>query len=144
MSSIPVFKLYNTPVINIIPRRMSLPTPSNEYLVALRSDLDRLDKGVRTADRHISLYHRLQASTTDPVKAAKLESDLRGITETREDFKSKYNLRVFQILLFGGRDFIGGGSIPRGVFASDANELTMESFARTDPVLLAGDKIYFG
>jgi hypothetical protein len=131
-------------MIIITPRGMSLPTPSNEYLMALRRDLDRLDKGVRTADRHISLYHRLQASTTDPVKATKLESDIRGITETREDFKSKYNLRVFQILLFGGRDFIGGGSIPRGVFTSDTNELTMESFARTDPVLLAGDKIYFG
>jgi hypothetical protein len=125
---------------------MSLPTPSNEYLMALRRDLDRLDKGVRIADRHVSVFHKdlLQASTTDPVKTAKLERDIRGIKETREDFKSKYNLRVFQILLFGGKDFIGGGSIPRGVFTSDANELTMESFARTDPVLLAGDKIYFG
>ena len=124
-------------MINITP--MSLPTPSNEYLMALRSDLDRLDKGVRTADRHISLYHRLHASTTDPVKATKLESEMRGFTETREDFKSKYNLRVIQILLFGGKDFIGGR-----VFTSDTNELTLESFARKDPVLLAGDKIYFG
>ena len=131
-------------MIIITPRGMSLPTPSNEYLMALRRDLDRLDKGVRIAARHVSVRDLLQASTTDPVKTAKLERDIRGITETREDFKSKYNLRVFQILLFGGRDFIGGGSIPRGVFTSGANELTMESFARTDPVLLAGDKIYFG
>jgi hypothetical protein len=78
-------------------------------------------------------------STTDPVKATKLESEMRGFTETREDFKSKYNLRVIQILLFGGKDFIGGR-----VFTSDTNELTLESFARKDPVLLAGDKIYFG
>ena len=124
-------------MINITP--MSLPTPSNEYLMALRSDLYRLDKGVRTADRHISLYQRLHASTTDPVKATKLESEMRGFTETREDFKSKYNLRVIQILLFGGKDFNGGR-----VFTSDTNELTLESFARKDPVLLAGDKIYFG
>ena len=131
-------------IVIITPRGMSLPTPSNEYLMALRRDLDRLDKGVRIADRHVSVRDLLQASTTDPVKTAELEREIRGIKETREDFKSKYNLRVFQILLFGGRDFIGGGSIPRGVFTSDTNELTMESFARTDPVLLAGDKIYFG
>ncbi len=97
------------------------------------------------ADRYILDYQRdLQACIADPVQTAKLEGELRGVRETREDFKTKHNLRVFQILLFGGTDIIGGGSIPRGVFTSGSDEHTMESFARRDPVLLAGDRIFFG
>jgi len=119
--------------------------PSDRYLMALRRDLERLERGVRYHSNAIRLCERdLERYANNPELVADSLKCLNASKQHRADFQDKYNFRAFQMMLFSPGRFDAYGGITAAIFRNDENRRwCLEVAMRLDPDLLEGDAIFF-
>lgn len=123
---------------------MASPIPSDAYLMALRRDLERLEMGMQRWSEQIQYYERaIMLNANDPKTLDDYRFMLHHTRVHRADYKDMYNFRAFQILLFSQARFDKFGGIIEAVLVKGKFSSSLEEATRTDPDLLAGDRIFF-
>ena len=123
---------------------MASTVPSDEYLMALRRDLERLESGMQRWSWFVQCYEReIMKNANDP----KLLDDCHFMhyhsRVHRADYNDMYNFRAFQMLLFSQGRFEKFGGIVEAILVKGKFSSSREEATRTDPDLLAGDRKFF-